>query len=423
MGEATAGAVRGPAVRGLSILGATGSIGSTTLRAADRFPDRFRVLALAAGRATERFAALVAKYRPEAAAFGREDEAAVFSREYGARFPGLRVLGGPEGLEEAAAWPGAEVVMSAIVGAAGLRPTLAALRAGRTVGLANKESLVAAGSLMTRAAEAAGARLIPVDSEHAAIFQCLAGRGGFGGRDETAGGRAENDGDRPLRLWLTASGGPFREATPEQMAEATPEQALAHPTWDMGPKVTVDSATMMNKGLETIEARWLFGADPAAIRVVVHPESVVHSLVEFADGSFLAQLGVTDMQIPVQYALTWPERLPTGLAPLPLDRAFALRFSPPDPARFPALRLAREALEAGGDAPTVLNAANEVAVEGFLAGRLRFPDIPAVVEETLAAHATSEPTGLDAVAAADARARRRAAEAASRRVGAPALAT
>lgn len=416
MGEATAAAAREPAVRGLSILGATGSVGSTTLRAAARFPDRFRVLALAAGRATDRFADLVAKHRPEAAAFGREEEAAAFSREYGARFPGVRVLGGPEGLEEAAAWPGAEVVMSAIVGAAGLRPTLAALRAGRTVGLANKESLVAAGSLMTRAAEAAGARLIPVDSEHAAIFQCLAGRGGFGSQDA-------NDRDRPLRLWLTASGGPFREATLEQMAEATPEQALAHPTWAMGPKVTVDSATMMNKGLETIEARWLFGADPAAIRVVVHPESVVHSLVEFADGSLLAQLGVTDMQIPVQYALTWPERLPTGLAPLPLDRAFALRFSPPDPARFPALRLAREALEAGGDAPTVLNAANEVAVEGFLAGRLRFPDIPAVVEETLAAHAPSEPTGLDAVARADAWGRRRAAEAASRRAAAPALAT
>ena len=416
MGEATAGAAREPGVRGLSILGATGSIGSTTLRAADRFPDRFRVLALAAGRATERFAALVAKHRPEAAAFGSEEEAAAFTREYGARFPGVRVLGGPEGLEEAAAWPGAEVVMSAIVGAAGLRPTLAALRAGRIVGLANKESLVAAGSLMTRAAEAAGARLIPVDSEHAAIFQCLAGRGGFGSQDA-------NDRDRPLRLWLTASGGPFREATLGEMAEATPEQALAHPTWDMGPKVTVDSATMMNKGLETIEARWLFGADPAAIRVVVHPESVVHSLVEFADGSFLAQLGVTDMQIPVQYALTWPERLPTGLAPLPLDRAFVLRFSPPDPARFPALRLAREALEAGGDAPTVLNAANEVAVEGFLAGRLRFPDIPAVVEETLAAHAPTEPTGLDAVAAADGWGRRRAAEAASRRAAAPALAT
>ena len=413
MGEATAGAVRGPAVRGLSILGATGSVGSTTLRVVDRFPDRFRVLALAAGRATERFAALVERYRPEAAAFGREDEAAVFSREYGARFPGVRVLGGPEGLEEAASWPGAEVVLSAIVGAAGLRPTLAALRAGRTVGLANKESLVAAGSLMTRAAEEAGATLIPVDSEHAAIFQCLAGRGGFGGQDT---------GDRPLRLWLTASGGPFREASAEEMAEATPEQALAHPTWAMGPKITVDSATMMNKGLETIEAHWLFGAEPAAIRVVVHPESVVHSLVEFEDGSFLAQLGVTDMQIPVQYALTWPERLPTGLAPLPLDRAFALRFSPPDPARFPALRLAREALEAGGDAPTVLNAANEVAVEGFLGGRLRFPDIPAVVEETLAAHAPSEPTGLDAVAEADAWGRRRAEEAASRRAAAPALA-
>ena len=219
-----------------------------------------------------------------------------------------------------------------------------------------------------------------------------------------------------MRLWLTASGGPFRNASAAELAAATPEQALAHPTWRMGPKVTVDSATMMNKGLELIEARWLFGVPPEALRVVVHPESTVHSLVEFADGSFLAQLGVTDMRIPVQYALTFPERLPTGLDPLPLDRPLDLRFEPPDTGRFPCLRLAREALAAGGDAPAVLNAANEVAVAGFLAGRLSFPDIPAVVEETLAAAADpAEPADLAAVAAADRRGRERATAIAARR--------
>lgn len=399
-------------VRGLSLLGATGSIGATTLRVVDRFPDRFRVLALAAGRASERFAAIVEKYRPEVAALGHEEEAAAFRRETAGRFPGTRIVGGPEGLEQAAAWPGVEVVLSAIVGAAGLRPTLAALAAGRTVGLANKESLVAAGGVMTRAAAAAGARLIPVDSEHAAIYQCLAGQC-LAGRD-----------DRPLRLWLTASGGPFRTASAAELAAATPEQALAHPTWRMGPKVTVDSATMMNKGLELIEARWLFGVPPEALRVVVHPESTVHSLVEFADGSFLAQLGVTDMRIPVQYALTFPERLPTGLDPLPLDRPLDLRFEPPDTDRFPCLRLAREALAAGGDAPAVLNAANEVAVAGFLAGRLSFPDIPAVVEETLAAAADpAEPADLAAVAAADRRGRERAAAVSARRTLRPVAAT
>ena len=385
-------------VRGLAILGATGSIGATTLRVVDAYPERFRVAAIAAGRASERFAALVERYRPEAAALGREEEAAAFRRETAGRFPETRILGGPEGLEQAAAWPGVEVVLSAIVGAAGLRPTLAALAAGRIVGLANKESLVAAGGVMTRAAAAAGARLIPVDSEHAAIFQCLAGGD-----------------DRPLRLWLTASGGPFRTASAAELAAATPEQALAHPTWRMGPKVTVDSATMMNKGLELIEAHHLFRVPPEALRVVVHPESTVHSLVEFADGSFLAQLGITDMRIPVQYALTWPERLPTGLAPLPLDRPLDLRFEPPDTGRFPCLRLAREALAAGGDAPAVLNAANEVAVAGFLAGRLSFPDIPAVVEETLAAADSAEPADLAAVAAADRRGRERAAAVAARR--------
>ena len=305
-----------PEIRGVSILGATGSIGTTTLEVVERFPERFRVVGLAAGRSTPRLAALAARHRPEMVAVGQEGEAERFAAAFGRRLPGVEITGGASGLAAVATRPGAEVVVSAIVGAAGLGPTLAALRAGRTVGLANKESLVAAGALMTRAAALGGGRLIPVDSEHAAIHQCLAGRP-----------------DPPRRLWLTASGGPFRDATPEEIEAATPETALRHPTWDMGPKITIDSATMMNKGLEMIEAHWLFEVPPERIRVVVHPESTVHSMVEFGDGSILAQLGVADMRTPVQYALTWPERLPTGLPPLALDEPFSLRFAPPDPVR------------------------------------------------------------------------------------------
>ena len=382
-----------PEVRGVSILGATGSIGSTTLEVVDRHPERLRVVALAAGRSSERLFALCERYRPALVAVGGEDEAARFEAAYRPRLPGTRIVGGTSGLEEAAVLPDADVVISAIVGAAGLRPTLAALEAGKVVGLANKESLVAAGAVMARAAAARGARLIPVDSEHAAIHQCLSGRK-----------------DPVRRIWLTASGGPFRNASGREIAEATPEAALAHPTWTMGPKITIDSATMMNKGLEMIEARWLFDQPPESVRVVVHPESIVHSMVEFADGSILAQLGVTHMRTPVQYALTWPERLPTGLEPLPLDRPFDLRFEPPDPDRFPCLRLAAEALLAGGDAPAVLNAANEVAVEAFLGGRIPFPGIPAIVEKTLGAHVPAEPHDLEAVFRADAWARSRAAE-------------
>lgn len=390
-------------IRGVSILGATGSIGSTTLEVVDRYPDRFRIVALAAGRSTDRLFSLCERYRPEFVALGDEEEAQKFEDTYGGRLPGLEVAGGPRGLERAAGVPEARFVMSGIVGAAGLRPTLAALRAGKVVGLANKESLVAAGVLMSRAAAASGARLIPVDSEHAAIHQCLAGR-----RD-------------PVRcIWLTASGGPFRTVSAVEIARATPEIALRHPTWQMGPKITIDSATMMNKGLEMIEARWLFDQPPESIRVVVHPESIVHSMVEFEDGSLLAQLGVTHMRTPVQYALTWPERLPTGLAPLPLDQPLDLHFEPPDPERFPCLRLATEALAAGGDAPAVLNAANEVAVAAFLDGRIPFPGIPAVVEETLAAHRPAEPEDLEAVARADAWARSHAGELVEERVPATA---
>lgn len=381
-----------PEIRGLSVLGATGSVGTTALEVVDRHPERFRVLGLAAGRASDRLAALVERYRPEVVGLGSELEAEMFRVRFGPGAHGPRITGGAEGLSTVARWPGADFVMSAIVGAAGLAPTLAALGAGRVVGLANKESLVAAGSLMAQAAERGGGRLIPVDSEHAAIHQCLAGR------PEPA-----------KRVWLTASGGPFRTASAQEMAAATVETALRHPTWKMGPKITVDSATMMNKGLELIEARWLFGLAPDAVRVVVHPQSVVHSMVEFADGSFLAQLGTPHMRVPVQYAMTWPERIGTGLTPLSLEEPFSLDFHPPDPDRFPSLRLARRALDAGGDAPAVLNAANEVAVEAFLDRRIGFTDIPALVADTLDAHTPSEPAVLEDVLRADRGARRHAA--------------
>ncbi len=373
-----------PEPRGLAVLGATGSVGTTTLEVVDRYPERFRVVGLAAGRPEERFASLVERYRPEIVGLGSRRAAHAFSKRFGPRLRNTRVVGGPEGVEAVACWPGAETVMSAIVGAAGLRPTLAALAAGRVVGLANKESLVAAGPLMAKAAATGGGLLLPVDSEHAAIHQCLAGRR-----------------EPPRRLWLTASGGPFRTASREAMREATVETTLRHPTWKMGPKITVDSATLMNKGLEMIEARWLFGQEPDAIRVVVHPQSIVHSLVEFDDGSFLAQLGTPHMRVPVQYALTWPERVDTGLEPMSLEAPLSLDFHPPDSERFPCLGLARAALEAGGDAAAVLNAANEVAVEAFLAGRIRFFDIPALVEATLGAHEVGEPTTLDDIVRAD----------------------
>ncbi len=385
-------------IRSLSILGATGSVGTTTLEVVDRLPGRFRVAALAAGRSGGRLAALVCRYRPEVVALGAPGEAERFAERFRRELPEVAIVGGPAGLERAATWPGVDTVMSAIVGAAGLRPTLAALEAGRTVGLANKESLVAAGAVMARAAEASGARLIPVDSEHAAIHQCLAGRR-----------------DPPVRLWLTASGGPFREASRFRLDAVTPETALRHPTWKMGPKISIDSATLMNKGLEMIEARWLFGLPPEDIRVVVHPQSIVHSMVEFADGSFLAQLGTPHMRIPVQYALTWPERLPSGIDPLRFDEPLDLRFEPPDRDRFPCLVLAEQALAAGGDAPAVLNAANEVAVAAFLDHRLDFPGIPAVVGAVLGAHAPREPENLEAVAAADAWARGQAREEVRRR--------
>jgi 1-deoxy-D-xylulose-5-phosphate reductoisomerase len=308
--------------------------------------------------------------------------------------PEIEVLAGTEGIVAAAEHAGAEQVMAAIVGAAGLMPTLAAVRAGKRVLLANKEALVVAGGLFMREVERSGAEVLPIDSEHNAVFQCMPDgfRQGLGEMGVT-------------RILLTASGGPFRTREPASLAEVTPEQACAHPNWDMGRKISVDSATMMNKGLEVIEARWLFDARPEQIEVVVHPQSVIHSMVEYADGSVLAQLGNPDMRTPIAHAMAWPERHASGVAPLDLFTIARLDFEKPDLRRFPCLRLAFDAVRAGGVAPAVLNAANEVAVERFLAHELGFMDIPRVIEETLEAVDAGDADSLDGLMQVDLAAR------------------
>jgi 1-deoxy-D-xylulose-5-phosphate reductoisomerase len=377
-------------LRGVSILGSTGSIGTNTLKVVERFPDRFRVVGLAAGRQTERLLEQIARYRPEVVSLSADAPDGDLSRVR-SEFPGVRVFQGIEGMVEVAIHPGCDFVMSATVGAVGLVPTLRAIEAGKTVGLANKETLVMAGELMTRAVEASGATLLPVDSEHNAVHQCLDGR------------------RHPVkRIWLTASGGPFRNTTLEEMRRATKTQALKHPTWNMGKKISIDSATMMNKGLEIIEAHWLFGVGPERVRVVVHPQSTIHSMVEFEDGSFVAQLGVTDMRLPIQYALTYPERVASDLPPLDLDAALSLDFHPPDFERFPAIGLAYRALAMGGTAPAALNAANEVAVDAFLQDRIGFLSIAEILAETMARVATGPAGDLQTVLETDRRAREEA---------------
>ena len=367
-------------VRGISILGSTGSIGTNTLRVIDRFPERFRVVGLAAGRRVDELGEQIAKYRPAIVSVVSAELAETLSRD----FPDVEVRCGVEGLVDVATHTDADFVMSATVGAVGLVPTLSAIESGKTVGLANKETLVMAGELMMRAAKAAGNALLPVDSEHNAIHQCLDGR------------------EQPVkRIWLTASGGPFRTASQEEMRDATPKRALEHPTWKMGPKITIDSATMMNKGLEIIEAHWLFDVRPEQVRVVVHPQSTIHSMVELEDGSFIAQLGVTDMRLPIQYALTYPERLDVGLPPMDLDAPMRLDLEPPDFERFKCLALAYEALDAGGTAPAALNAANEVAVAAFLDERIGFLTIPEISEETLSRHDPLPVRDLETVLEAD----------------------
>lgn len=379
------------AAKGIAILGSTGSIGRNTLRVIESLgTKRFRVVALGAGHNVEILADQVAHHLPELVSVATEAAAHDLRAELFERNVDLpRILVGESGLVEVATHPQAETVVSATVGAVGFVPTLRALEAGKRVALANKETLVMAGELMTSAARASGAELLPIDSEHNALHQCLRGEK-----------RAE-----VRRIVLTASGGPFRTKTKSQMQAASVSDALRHPTWDMGAKITIDSATLMNKGLEVIEAHWLFGFRPDQIGIVVHPESAVHSMIELVDGSVIAQMGVTDMRHAIQYALTYPERHSCELAPLDLTAIGTLHFEAPDPERFPCIALAYRALEAGGTLPTVLNAANEEAVKAFIEERICLTDIPEVIEEVMTQHSPQPAQDLETVLAADQSAR------------------
>ena len=373
--------------RKIAILGATGSVGRSTLDLVERSPVRFEVTALTAAVNVEALADAARRTGAELAVIADETRYAELKELLaGTR---CRAAAGESGLVEAATLE-ADLVMAAIVGCAGLKPVMAAIEAGRTIALANKEALVTAGELMTGAATRSGAVLLPVDSEHNAIFQCLAG----------------NRKEDVSRLILTASGGPFRTSTAEQIRFATPAQAVAHPRWDMGAKISVDSATLMNKGLELIEAHHLFALPSDRLDVLVHPQSIVHSLVEFVDGSMMAQLGSPDMRIPIAYALAWPERMPTPAERLDLAAVATLDFETPDLGRFPALRLARDAMEKGGAAPIVLNAANEIAVERFLAGAMPFGSIVGLVSECLDRSGMSPPQSIADVVAIDLQARK-----------------
>jgi 1-deoxy-D-xylulose-5-phosphate reductoisomerase len=380
-------------VKRVTLLGATGSIGLRTLELVSSFRDEFTVAGLAArGSNVELVADLCRKYTPRAVALLEPAARDRLARLLPAPRPEL--LAGVEGLVTLARQVDADVVVSALVGGVGLLPTIAAIEAGRTMALANKETLVMAGHLMTAAARARGVALLPVDSEHSAVFQCLVGHN----RSDVH------------RILLTASGGPFREWPAEKFADISVEDALKHPTWKMGAKITIDSATLMNKGLEIIEARWLFDVSPDQVQVVVHPQSIVHSMVEYVDGCVLAQLGVADMGIPILYALTYPERRPTPAARLNLARVGALTFFEPDPVKFPCLRLARAALEAGGAAPVALNAANELANAAFLERRIRFVDIPQLIERAVDAHGAGAIRSIEDCLDVDARTRHRVTE-------------
>ena len=371
----------------ICVLGSTGSIGLSTLDVARHLPDRLKIVGLGARSDGEKLKAQIAEFQPSRAALA---DAQAIDRLRGDLEPsGTKLLKGPEGLVELAKADDVDVVLSAITGYAGLEPGLAALKAGKTLALANKESLVAAGPLMLEAAKLGGATIVPVDSEHSAIFQAMAS----GRRDEVR------------RVIITASGGPFRTASLKDMEDAAPAQALRHPTWSMGPKITIDSATMMNKALEIVEARWLFGLEADQIEILVHPQSIIHSLVEFRDGSVIAQMGHPDMRVPIQYALTWPERLDSPVRKLNLAELRSLTFEAPDPMRFPALELGHRAVRAGGTMGAVLNAANEAAVEAFLAGDLRFTRIAAIVRDAMDAHRVVASPTLEDLKTADAWAR------------------
>jgi 1-deoxy-D-xylulose-5-phosphate reductoisomerase len=369
------------------ILGCTGSIGQSALKVASDIPERMEVVGLAAARSVGAFVEQVRAWRPLCTALADPQAAAEAREELGRHGP--EVLEGEAGLCALATLPEADLVLVAIVGTAGLKPALAAIEAGKDIAVASKEILVLAGEAVMEAARRKGVRVLPVDSEHNAIFQCLEGR---------RSGEVS-------RLLLTASGGPFRTWPAERLATVTPLEALKHPTWDMGRKISVDSATLFNKGLEMIEARWLFDIPMARVEVVVHPQSIIHSMVEFVDSSVLAQLSSTDMCFPIQYAVTWPERVPNRLPPIDFALLSKLEFEAPRTADFPALGLARWAGETGGTLPAVLNAANEVAVDAFLEGRCSFPDIWRTVERVMQQHAPVSHPGLEVLLAADAEAR------------------
>ncbi|WP_024779016.1 1-deoxy-D-xylulose-5-phosphate reductoisomerase [Pseudomonas corrugata] len=378
----------------ITVLGATGSIGLSTLDVIGRHPERYQVFALSGFTRLSELLALCIRHTARFAVVPETGAARALQDELRAAGLQTRVLVGEEGLCEVASDPEVDAVMAAIVGAAGLRPTLAAVEAGKKILLANKEALVMSGALFMQAVGKSGSVLLPIDSEHNAIFQCMP-------RDFSRGLGAVG----VRRILLTASGGPFRQTPLTELEHVSPEQACAHPNWSMGRKISVDSASMMNKGLELIEACWLFDARPSQVEVVIHPQSVIHSLVDYVDGSVLAQLGNPDMRTPIANALAWPDRIDSGVAPLDLFAVARLDFQAPDEQRFPCLRLARQAAEAGNSAPAMLNAANEVAVAAFLDGRVRYLEIASIIEEVLNLEAVVALDDLDAVFTVDARAR------------------
>jgi 1-deoxy-D-xylulose-5-phosphate reductoisomerase len=377
--------------RGLIVLGSTGRIGRLCLELADRYEERLRVVGLSAGGNGALLAEQAIAHSPTAVALAKEEAAEDFARAVSGRWKG-EILVGKEGAEQLAGWPDAEIVVNGIMGAAGLKPTLAALEAGRRVGLANKESLVVAGALVCRARDRCGGSIIPIDSEHSAIFQCLQGRSS----------------NEVRALILTASGGPLLHLTAQELESVTPQRALQHPTWRMGKRITVDAATLFNKGMELIEAQWLFGLPLEQLRALIHPQSVVHGLVELCDGSLIAHLSNPDMRLPIQLALSYPERWEEGAQRCDLASFGSLTFEEPDTERFPCLRIVREAGRVGGTAPAVCNAADEVLVAGFLEGEIPFVAIAAGLDSVLVKHSAIQDPSLDQVLAADAWARQAA---------------
>jgi 1-deoxy-D-xylulose-5-phosphate reductoisomerase len=384
-------------MKSIAVLGSTGSVGESTLNLVRAFPDEFRVAGLVAGRNLKLLAAQVREFAPRWVSIREREAVAELRRRLGGNT--AEILWGQEGAMTVATADGVDVVVAAIVGGAGLLPTFAAVRAGKEVALANKEALVMAGKIFVHEAKEKRARLFPVDSEHSAIFQCLQG----------------NRRDEVDRIILTASGGPFLRTSLKRLNHVTAKEALKHPNWKMGPKITIDSATMMNKGLEVVEARWLFDVSPSQVEVVIHPQSVIHSMVRYQDGAIIAQLGVPDMRIPIAYALSYPRRLKTDWRRLELTDVGGLSFFSVEKRRYPALGLAYRALDEGGTMPAVLNAANEVAVAAFLEGRIGFRDIHRIIENTMAAHVPADPQRVEEVLEVDRWAREKAAALAEKR--------